>query len=746
MKYDNVFLQEPQDYKRNLDVITEATNQAAKFLSLRSGKPLDVCLDYVKKVTAKGGKFELTPVKVNILKRKENGDRCKVETDIDKFLKSVIKTNSVLSPNGVVYDNIEDRVSPNSVFIVERKGRRTGIKKDISLSENTTTIDQLTNEEKGIKLIINSGSGAAASNHNIFFAPTSHSSMTSGTRVATGYSNGSTESMICGNRHYWELKVVVNNILSVVSNIDKAAISKICEKYNLHLPSIDETLSLISYSTDLYFKNKYWDYEIKLLVEKMDGIERAAFCYIGDMFHFFKYNTSIMVSLFKEYINVRTFPVTDDHADKVNELDKEIHIRVKAILSDQIGGKTLDELKSNKKEVYNKYIRLALNIQEVNIRWEDLLVCFLGGQFLSPDVFNHWQSMRKAIPAGDTDSTMYTVQNWRELLKPYFNIEEYKKVRSILFFLNDLLVGHKLAMFCTNMGVHEKLLYDLKMKNEFAFPTFMCTTKTKHYAVKVSMKEGKLISPPKLDIKGVWLIDSKKPQEIGEMVREEINYILDTVDNDCKISIMDYSHRVANLEHLISTSILNGEKRFLFLDQIKTKDSYSNPNSSKWMYHDLWSKVFKDKYGDSGFLPYSTFKLSLDLNKKKQLKDWVGSLEPLQQEAFNGWLTKIETIEEEGEEDVEEGDVADEEKEPAVTKDKMSMILIPSDVCDTIPLEFIEVLDVRKMVAKMVAPFYLIFESLGYHYINGKYSRMVSDSLKYDEAYGLPGSLKFSVI
>ena len=740
MKNDNVFLHEPDDYVRTLDVVGEAKKQAAKYLSLKSGKPLEECLEYMERVTAPGGKFELSPVKINILKRKENGDRVKVETDIDKYINSVVKTKSILSPNGIVYDNIETRLSPNSVFTQDCKDRRSVIKTERDKTNDVNVIESLTNEEKGIKRVINAASGAAASNHNIFFAPSSHSSMTSGTRVATGYSNGSTESMICGLRHYWEFTVVINSILSTVANIDVEKVKQVCEEYKLHYPTAEETLALIKHSTKHYFNNPLWDYEIKLVVTGLNDVERAAFCYMGDLYHFFKYHPDLVVSILREYVVIPRHDISEDDVKKANKLDKELHIRAKAILCDEIGDADVYDLVETNKQVFNAYINVVLNIPKVNLKWERLLSCFLGADILPIDVFNHYQAIRQAIPGGDTDSTMYTVQNWRTLLKPFMDMEEYHKVKAILFYFNDQLVAHKLAMFCTAMGVHKTQIFDLKMKNEYSMPTYMRTPKTKHYAVKVNMREGKLISPSKLDIRGVWLIDSKKPPEVIKMVHDEISFILDTVGADNKISIMEFSHRVANLEHIITNSIVNGEKDYLFVDQIKTKESYSNPRGSKWMYHDLWEKVFAEEYGSGGVLPYSTVKVSLDLNKKTQLINWANTLTPSQQANFNAWLQNIENIVEDGE-DVE--DETEDEETVAVSKDKMSMMLIPSDVCDTIPKELLQVLDVRKMVAKMVAPFYILFESLGYQYVNKHYNRLVSDSLPYDEHVGLPGSCKF---
>ena len=71
----NPFVLEPDQYKRDIDILRHSVEQAALYLSKKFGKALDYCRQYVANALKRGGRFEFKDPEVTYLRRQENGDR-----------------------------------------------------------------------------------------------------------------------------------------------------------------------------------------------------------------------------------------------------------------------------------------------------------------------------------------------------------------------------------------------------------------------------------------------------------------------------------------------------------------------------------------------------------------------------------------------------------------------------------------------------------------------------------------------
>ncbi len=112
--------------------------------------------------------------------------------------------------------------------------------------------------------------------------------------MTSGSGNANNEKLLSGNRHYFKPIIVINNIISITQNIDEAKWQAVITKYNLHVPSVQDVINAIEYSTDLYWQSTIHMTEIRRLVMVLTPVQRAAFLYTGDLHHVRVHNDAFM--------------------------------------------------------------------------------------------------------------------------------------------------------------------------------------------------------------------------------------------------------------------------------------------------------------------------------------------------------------------------------------------------------------------------------------------------------------------
>ena len=131
---------------------------------------------------------------------------------------------------------------------------------------------------------------------NPLFNPTSHSTLTSNCRMTSGYGNANNEKLLTGNRHYWSSNVTLCNVISIIANSDYEKIGNFITKNNFYVPTVQETMDVIEYSSNVYWRDSRQRKHIWNLVEKLNPLQRAAFVFTGDLYHIRKFN--------EEYIRI----------------------------------------------------------------------------------------------------------------------------------------------------------------------------------------------------------------------------------------------------------------------------------------------------------------------------------------------------------------------------------------------------------------------------------------------------------
>lgn len=712
--FDNPFVPAKETYKRKINPVKDYVEQAAAFLSRERGLPYEQAIEEVKKLTLGKQYPTVRFPQIHYLQRDENGDRAPRCTSLINYIREVVERHEILAPTMTTYISDKKQKSILATYIEGNIKKRSIAKKAMFAAEAAE--DKITElfedgKQRNFKLSNNAISGAHASSSNPLFNPTSHSTLTSNCRMTSAFGNANNEKLLSGNRHYHAPDIVLNNIVSIVNHTDYELFESVINKYKLHLPSTEEVISAITYSTDLYWINPTELGYIQDYVEKLHPIEKAAFLYTGDLYHIKKYNDAF-IRVFIEALAKKVIAVGDELTDDealaiMKEYPEDIAALAHQICSEEMKGKG----KNYKEMVGTKELTtVALttrHIGDVLTEYQDFIRAIMVSDNVPASLSHFPESIRRAALTSDTDSTIFTVQDWVLWLNNgnWYNNRATAYGASMIFIASQAII-HILARMSINNGISKDLMYKIAMKNEFFFPVFIPTAVNKHYFATITCQEGNVYDKPKREVKGVHLKNSNSPRFIIEQANAIMNEIMDTVNAGKKISLMYYIKKVADIERGIYKGIESGEAKFFRVGVIKQPASYnSEPERSPYFHHMLWKEVFAPKYGEVGEPPYDIINVATTLTTTSAL------------------LTYLETI--------EDKELAGRFKNflELYGRKNLKTLQIPIAAISMsgLPKEILSIVDSRSIVVNLCKIFYLILETLGFNILNKKSTVLVSD-------------------
>lgn len=704
-----MFIKAPDEYTRDLDMVKHYVRDAAFYLAKKTGRSVEECFDKVKASIAPGGQFELKDPRIVYLAKETEGNRELYVGTMTEYLQKVAERNCIMSPTMAVYFNPNEKRSMLADYILGNLQKRKDVKKKMfecdmagdKEGESFYNILQTTYKVKN-----NSLSGAHASASTPLFNKSAHSTLTSVCRSASGTANASNERFLSGNRHYYSLDITINNIISIVNNSDYVKIEQAIREFGLRCPTAEEVCALIKRSTDFYWRSDVKFQQVVDLVATLTDLERAAFAYTGDFWHLKEYNPEFMRAMITDLVNKRTDPV-EDPKSVIKALDADEFALVGLYCGPILAGSTIGDVIKEGGERLEKVGAIAKGVVDAIARYKSLYAAFMVTSNVPASLADFPTSVRRTAIVSDTDSTIFTVQDWTSWFVGQIDFSERSTdVATIIVYLGSQLVKHYLAVVSGNMGIVREKIHTVSMKNEYMFPVFALTPRAKHYYACMSAREGNVFLEHKLEIKGVTLKNSKVPDDIMAGANQLIVDIMDTIKRGEQIDLHQILKDVADKEREISSSILSGEVRFLTTAQVKAPEFYSRPESSPYMHYLLWQEVFADKYGQSDPPPFFAIKASLRTDNKTKFKEWMDDMEDRELAArLADWAERN-------------------------AKDKMTTIMLPASIVGSsgVPKEIAQAIDIRKITYNTMEAYYLILESLGYYInVDDSISNLISD-------------------
>lgn len=622
----NIFLRPVSFYQRQIDPLKQYVQQTSLFLNKQTGRPIEECRAFVIEQL----KSMKDPI-VRYYERNDYGDRDVQEITLSGYLNQVISNGEILAPSFTSYLNSEVKESLLVGFTDNNKLRRSKSKKEAQRAKAAGNIELhiiKNNEQTNMKLYNNSLSGAFATKGSVLHNPSAHSTLTSITRTVVSISNASNEKMLEGNRHYYNPEITLFNMVSIISNIDSQAMAATIERYGLVYPSVDDVISVLRRSTELYWHDIRAMQDLRTFVSKLDPVERAAIVYTGDMYHVKHFNPDFIRQLLSELSKKIEGVIVEDALKRIHTFDEAIVNLAHYICMREMKGKGKD-YESLPVDHLNTVVATCMNIEETILRYKD----FIETMFLTKNLPNSVSMIptmvRRAVVVSDTDSTLFSTDNW---VNWYFGSMDYTDesiaIAASAMFMTTQCMAHGLAIVSANINVKREKLFDLAMKPEYFFPVFIMTPVAKHYFALIAVVEGNVYEHTEKEIKGANLKSSSNARAVIKHADEQMGRIMTLIHRNEKISIINELQSVSLLEQGIKDSLLRGEVEYFKHSKIKQPEAYaSTAEMSPYLHHMLWQQVFEPRYGAIEEPPYLVIKVPTTLANKSSLKQWVESIQ-----------------------------------------------------------------------------------------------------------------------
>ncbi len=316
-------------------------------------------------------------------------------------------------------------------------------------------------------------------------------------------------------------------------------------------------------------------------------------------------------------------------------------------------------------------------------------------------------SLRRVVIMSDTDSSMFTTQDWTNWLVKLKNDESIRfPVFANIVGIIDATLSHLLSIMSSNLGVTKKKLRLISMKNEFSFDTMAVQGLTKHYFASINYQEGNVYSKLSIEKKGVHLKNSNSPVEIIQHAEDIMKRLYNIYDHDKRIKLYDILKEIADVEREIFEKVDLGDVEYYRSKQIKDEEAYKKDGeSSPYAHYTFWNETFGKFYGETQPPPYGAFDVKLAINNKTQMKAFLDSFK--NQELANLIRQNMQRR----------------------NKEIIATINIPYEIFigRSIPEEIIPWVAKRDLVANICMPYYIALGAVGIAMQDNHTTKLISD-------------------
>lgn len=630
---ENIFFKPKDKYTNQLNPTKGYLEQLSFHLSVRMGIPLEEArrkaIAFLKK--------HFKDRHIRYFERNEVGDREVKDGTVMQYIKKNVNERNVLAPTFTSYCHADTKKSIISEFInvnvtVRAKAKKEGQK---AKAEGNLELAEAKNNEQNVrKTYNNSVSGLFGQSACILYNPTAHSTLTSITRTMTSLSNACNERLIGGNRYLPRPKDVYHQIVyeATYANIEK--IKNCVERFKLHLPTVEETVACLKYSSDLYFTDEaYYEKYIISFLKKLSPYQLAAICYNGDLYHQRVFNPEFIKGMLDKMITpvIADKPLED--LSVIGNTHEPVRVLAHSILVDKVQGFGLDYKKMNDQGTLAASV-VATHDHTVTVlnEYKEFFNTFYMTEIVPINSHRLREMRRRVVILSDTDSSCFTLDEWVDWYGNGYQVNPKTiALASAITYIASEAIVNQLAILSKSMNVDDAQLDVLQMKNEWLWLSISPAEVSKHYFAWAVIQEGSVLTKPELDLKGVHLKNSAVPVEVTKHAKDLINSICIKLASNEKISFRDTMKEIISVEERIIKSINSGEVTFFKRSKIKNDTAYAQEKTkSPYQRHTFWNDVFGPKYGMLQEPPYDVIKVPTTIKSKTKLKEWLESIEDLE--------------------------------------------------------------------------------------------------------------------
>lgn len=687
MTISNPFLSE--EYTSDRNIVKHAVDQATAIISRSRG---DDSTEVRNNLVAfyKAHNKEFKSKKAKVIVKNKHGDREVQIRSLFSIFKEVQDNNYHFSPSMIAYTHSDKEECVNSIgtrmFIANRKFYKDKRQEVGKGSDLWSKYNELQN---AFKIFNNAQSGAMSSEGTPINNKTGHTSLTSTTRCLTSTANLINEQFIAGNRFYNTPENTMQAIMARLQVSDFTAMQKVVDKWGFAIPTIDDIMKIIEKCSRRYWSSDSVMKRIKLFINTLTDIERVAIAYTLDLVTMYRLNKDLITKLFDDYVHIPDY-VEGGAGERPSNGDRYVLCVSKLPPESKVTKEWVPQLNAYHMELERKY--------------EDMFKVFFKSPIPPSGLFDVISSVRDCVLTSDTDSSIYTVD---EMIANY-TTDQTSVIRlngSLTYFIRMISVDQH-AQLSANMNVSKKNINLLTMKNEYFFGAYITTSMSKHYYATQRMVEGVTNPEPDMEIKGVHLKSSKISPKIKDVAFKLMEEALFAIEESRKLDPAMTLWEIGELEREVMNELMAGDYSWLSKETIKNAAVYSNPDSQIYLYHDMWDKVFSDKYGQPPELPYVAVKMSVDLGSKSKLAAWLNTIEDM--DIRNRMQSFLDSK----------------------GKSDLSNLYAPLERLQNlgdIPVEMKQAMDLRTVIKQNFKCIYEVLHSTGIYVMNDKITRLISD-------------------
>lgn len=708
----NLFVTDDHDYVRDINPLANYVKLTSYYISKCTGKPLDVATKWVRdKMKSQDPSICPPPPQIKFLSRDNGPDRQVMYSSLTQYIGYVINNKRIIAPSGTTYKPPSEELSLFTPYVNSGRANRAVEKK--KAHEARLAMDQdkyeFHNElQNNAKIDNNSLSGSEQSPSTIIHTESAHPSLTSTTRVTTSIANAVNEKLIRNNRLYNSYDECRDNLVVMSYTTNKELVREVIDTMGLYIPTDDDILDVIYNSSKYYSIGRRHLEPLRRFISNMTDEERCNFVYNGSFWGVIEYNPELARQILTELIHPADTPLSVEESDKVlKEVYGTLNILAVALCDEHTKGLSIHKCKTDRPEVYGLVAATVVKINKTLESRKAFWEAFFKVSCLPGNIYDIESMYRRCVVTSDTDSTNYTTQEISKFYTgTYAHTPVDRHINFVITYISGMILTQSHGIMSCNLGVPVERIREIEMKNEFYTPIHLLTPSAKNYIMLQGAQEGNML--PKLDLvtKGVELRSSKIPKELLDIFEEYKENIFLRIERGEKLTMKDVLTTPVTVEHMVRNSIQRGETRYLPSEFIKTPDAYSNEEEARqWKYHLFYEKVFASTYGTPEYVPYMAYVVTVNLSKKKQMKEFVDKLP----------ASEVKT-----------------QLEQYLSDNKdytMTMVSLPHNVFTgkTIPSEIMDVIDVDSMTMRVVSNWYLLLESFGIYLRNKYNSKMMSN-------------------
>lgn len=523
-------------------------------------------------------------------------------TDVLSYLNHT--KDDIRSPSGATFIKPEISQSVFAGYIIgEQKSR--GVFKNREVLADAEGDDAAASlfhrTQLNIKIGINAISGVMLA--NVAYRSSIHyNAITGAARFGTMTGYAFAERCVASNFYFASVDLAINWIVNLmrVYPSDKH-IQSILDRYKLK-PATNELVKQV-YCDAVNAYSKFVDTSaLTKLISSLSSNQLSFVFYSHSLSRIIWENPS-MRHVVDDMVDINNVPEYNGDIGTTAELsDNTVFIFACTLLSEKMimpggGGIPLDKIDTDHPVLCKQLIALYFAIEGKLNRLTPLINTFLNIAVLPSNTIGHKNMMRKTTVLSDTDSIILTLIQWTEWYTGSTDISSKSKAMSgFIIMILSKCFAHMFTILLVRMGVPDEHMRRLSMKNEFTFTSLLRTTIAKHYASLITMREGQIMDPPRLELKGRNFVSSTLCKETLTGIKELILYVLHAPIDKYQLSFKSLITKAIEFEQKIVISVDRGETTYLETAPIKPRQEYKTPLSASFLYSLLWDIVFKGIY------------------------------------------------------------------------------------------------------------------------------------------------------